>query len=82
MLPITFLSLASKSLDNNLCKLPTSSAYLIDSYDIWHSRLRHVNSSCINIMQSLDMITVNNKKSGKFDIYLESKLTKEKCMYV
>lgn len=42
----------------------SSSAYLIESYDIWHAGLGHVNSSYINIMQRLDMITLNNKQSG------------------
>lgn len=58
----------------------SSFAYLVDSYDIWHARLWYVNSSYVNKLQSLGMITLNGKKYGKCDICLESKLTKKKCM--
>ena len=34
----------------------SSSAYLIDSYDIWHARLGHVSSEYIKKMQTLGLI--------------------------
>jgi len=60
----------------------SSFVYLIDSYDIWHARLWQVNSSYVNKLKSLGMITLNNKQFGKCDICLESKLTKKKYIFV
>ena len=34
----------------------SSSAYLVDSYDIWHARLGHVSSGYIKKMKTLGLI--------------------------
>ena len=35
---------------------PSSSAYMVDSCDIWHDRLRHVNFSYMKKMVELSLI--------------------------
>ena len=58
----------------------SSSAYLIDFYDIWLARLGHVSSGYIKKMQSLGLIT-NLDYSGlsKCQICASSKQTKRSC---
>ena len=47
---------------------PSSSTYLVDSYDIWHARLGHVSSGYIKKMQSLGLI--NNIDYSYFSKYV------------
>ena len=61
----------------------SSSAYLIDSIDLWHARLGHVSVSYINKMKSLGLISgVNNASLNKCEICAEAKLTKKSCKSV
>ena len=56
----------------------SSFAYIIvDLYDMWHARLEHVNSSYVMKLQWLGLINMHDKKSGKCDICVESKITKK-----
>jgi len=48
-----------------------SSAYIIDSYDIWHARLGHVNSSYVIKLQRLGLINMHDKQSRKCDVCVE-----------
>lgn len=57
----------------------TSSAYIVDSYDIWHARLGHVNSSYVIKLQRLGLINMHDKQSSKCDVCVESKITKKTC---
>jgi len=59
-----------------------SSAYIVDSYDIWHARLGHVNSSYVMKLQRLGLINMRDKQSGKCDVYVESKITKKTCYHI
>jgi len=59
-----------------------SSAYIFDSYDMWHARLGHVNSSYVMKLQRLRLINMNDKQSGKCDVCVESKITKKTCYHV
>jgi len=56
-----------------------SSAYIVDSYDIWHARLEHVNSSYVIKLQRLGLINMHDKQSMKCDVCVESKITKKVC---
>jgi len=56
-----------------------SSAYIVDSYDMWHARLGHVNSSYVMKLQRLGLINMHDKQSGKCDVCVESKITKKTC---
>jgi len=56
-----------------------SSAYIVDSYDIWHARLGHVNSSYVIKLQQLELINMHDKQSMKCDVCVESKITKKVC---
>jgi len=56
-----------------------SSAYIVDSYNIWHARLGHVNSSYIIKLQRLRLINMHDKQSRKCDVCVESKFTKKVC---
>ena len=38
-----------------------SSAYIVNSYDIWHGRLGHVNSSYVIKLQRLGLINMHDK---------------------
>jgi len=40
----------------------SSSAYIVDLYDMWHSRLGHVNSSYVMKLQQLELINMHDKK--------------------
>ena len=55
----------------------SSFAYIVDSYDMWHARLGHVNSSYVMKLQRLGLINMHDKQSGKCDICVESKITKK-----
>ena len=65
----------------------SSSAYLIDSYDVWHARLGHVSSRYIKKMQTLGLkmqtlgLINNIDYSGlsKCQICATSKLTRKTC---
>jgi len=47
-----------------------SSTYIVNSYDIWHARLGHVNSSYVIKLQWLGLINMHDKQSRKCDIYV------------
>ena len=52
----------------------SSSTYLIDSYDIWHARLGHVNPTYVMKLQRLGLINMHDKQSKKYEICVESKI--------
>ena len=55
----------------------SSSAYLVDSYDIWHARLGHVSSGYIKKMQTLGLINnIDYSGLSKCQMCATSKLTK------
>ena len=61
----------------------SSSAYLVDSYDIWHARLGHVSSGYIKKMQTLGLINnIDYSGLSKCQICATSKLTKKTCSSV
>ena len=60
-----------------------SSSYMVDVYDIWHGRLRHVNFSYIKKMVDLSLIpklSLDNLR--KCESCIESKTTKKSCKSV
>ena len=58
----------------------SSSAYLVDSYDIWHARLGHVSGEYIKKMQTLGLINnIDYSGLSKCQICATSKLTKKTC---
>ena len=58
----------------------SSSAYLVDSYDIWHAILGHVSSGYIKKMQTLGLINnINYSGLNKCQICATSKLTRKTC---
>ena len=58
----------------------SSSAYLVDSYDIWHARLGHVSSVYIKKMQILGLINnIDYSSLSKCQICATSKLTRTTC---
>jgi len=59
-----------------------SSVYIVDSYDIWHARLEHVNSSYFMKLQRLGLINMHDKQNSKCDVCVESKITKKTCYFV
>ena len=60
-----------------------SSAYLVDSFDIWHARLGHVSSGYIKKMQTLGLINnIDYSGLSKCQICVTSKLTKKTCSSV
>ncbi|OMO54671.1 Integrase, catalytic core [Corchorus capsularis] len=60
----------------------SSSAYMVDSMDLWHARLGHVSISYIKKMQSLGLISNLGKLFDKCLICAETKLTKKTCASV
>ena len=58
----------------------SSSAYLVDSYDIWHARLGHVSSGYVKKMQTLGLINkIDYSGLSKCQICATSKLTRKTC---
>ena len=58
----------------------SSSAHLIDSYDVWHVRLGHVSSGYIKKMQTLGLINnIDYSNLSKCHICVTSKLTRMTC---
>ena len=55
----------------------SSSAYLIDSYDIWHARLGYVHPTYVMKLKQLGLINMHDKQNKKYEIWVESKLTKK-----
>ena len=60
----------------------SSSSWLIDSYDIWHARLIHVNPMYVMKLRRLGLINMHDKQIKKFETRVESKLTKKTCPFV
>jgi hypothetical protein len=57
-----------------------SSAYLVDSVDLWHGRLGHVNFSYIKKMQELGILhNLSIGDNDKCPICVEAKSTKKSC---
>ena len=71
------------NIDEIINKNASSSAYLIDSIDMWHARLGHANISYIKKMWYLALISATSDAClNKCDICIESKLTKKSCPLV
>ena len=61
----------------------SSSAYIVDSYDIWHGRLGHVNFSYMKKMVELSLILkLSLENHRKCESCVESKTTKKSCKSV
>ena len=59
-----------------------TSAYMIDSYDMWYARLGHTNSAYVFKLQQLGLINMHDNQTKKFIVCIESKLTKTLCASV
>ena len=59
-----------------------SFAYIIDSYDLWHATLEHVNCLYVIKLQWLGLINMHDKQSNKCDICVESKITNKSYHFV
>ena len=58
----------------------SSSAYLVDSYDIWHARLGYVSSGYIKKMKTLGLINnIDYSGLGKCQICVTYMLTRKTC---
>ena len=61
----------------------SSSTYIVDSCDIWHGRLGHVNFSYMKKMVELSLIPkLSLENHGKFESCVKSKTTKKSCKSV
>ena len=75
-----FMLNVSDIINNNAS---SSSAYIVDSYDIWHGRLGHVNFSYMKKMVELSLIPkLSLENHGKCESCVESKTTKKSCKSV
>ena len=55
----------------------SSSAYMLDSYDLRHARLEHVNNKYIKSLQHRGLISkIKNGDNSKCEVCAETKLTK------
>ena len=64
-------------------KTSSSATYIIDSYGIWHSKLKHVNFSYIKKMVELNLIPkLSLENHGKCEAFIESKTIKKSCKFV
>ena len=75
-----FMLNVSDIINNNAS---SSSAYMVDSCDIWHGRLRHVKFSYVKKMIELSLIPKPSFESHrKCESCVESKTTKKSCKSV
>ncbi|KAJ9684091.1 hypothetical protein PVL29_016537 [Vitis rotundifolia] len=75
-----FLLNVSDIINNNAS---SSSAYIVDSCDIWHGRLGHVNFSYMKRMVELSLIPkLSLENHEKYESCVESKTTKKSCKSV
>ena len=70
-----FILNASEVINGNA----SSSAYMIDSYDMWHARLGHTNSAFVFKLRQLGLINMHDNQTKICDVCVESKLTKTLC---
>lgn len=61
-------------INNNKIK---SSAYMVESFNIWHARLAHLNFRSLKSMSKSGLISFSNSDHGKCDICIQAKLTKK-----
>ena len=58
----------------NMNKASTSLAYIVESLDLWHGRLGHVNIASIKRMKQLSLIpNLTNSEHSKCEICVEEK---------
>ena len=57
-------------------------AYIIDSSNIWHERLGHVNQKSIEILMNLNMIPRSKIRNDKCEVCVQAKLTKTPSSHV
>ena len=68
----------SDIINNNASSSSSSSTYIVDSCDIWHGRLGHVNFSYMKKMVKLSLIPkLSLENHGKCESCVESKTTKK-----
>ena len=61
----------------------SSSAYIVDSCDIWHGRLGHVDFSYMKKMVELSLIPkLSLENHGKYESCVKSRTTKKSCKLV
>ena len=56
----------------------TSYAYIIDSFDVWHARLSHLNFRSLKYMSNHGLISCTNDIHEKCEICIQAKLTKKR----
>ena len=63
---------------NAINKINNASVYFVDSFDLWHARLGHVNNRSIHIMVNLNLLPkLNIDIYSKCEICTESKLARQ-----
>ena len=67
------------NVDNVINENASSSAYMIDSFSLWHARLGHTNFSYLKKMQALGLISGLTSTHDKCEICVEAKITKKSC---
>ena len=60
----------------------SSSAYLVDSSDLWHARLGHVNFSYIKKMRESGLLPKIHLSNDKCEVCVEAKSTKKTCKQI
>lgn len=53
-----------------------NSAYIVESFDVWHARLAHLNFRSLKYMSKHKLITCDNTSHEKCEICIQAKLTK------
>jgi len=63
---------------DNANEKPSSSAYIAESVDLWHSRLGHVNFASLKRLRNMRLIpNVNTDNCSKCDVCVEVKFAKK-----
>ena len=63
---------------DNANEKPSSSAYIVESVDLWYSRLGHVNFASLKRLRNMRLIpNVNTNNCSKCDVCVEAKFAKK-----
>lgn len=60
----------------------SSFAYIVDSINLWHGRLCHINFSYIKKMRELGLLSNLSLSDGKCEVCVDAKSTKKTCKQV
>ena len=54
-----------------------NSLYIVDSFDVWHAHLAHLNFRSLKYMSKHGLINCKDVKNDECEMYIQAKMTKK-----